>query len=820
MLKEKYVKPINSHESADNSSDLSILGRTVLTIAVSLVLSGTSISGTPIPAAAALCGALPPLFSAAALSGGVAGFLLRAETAAHITDIIAMTVMVVFGTVIHSILHFSRGRTSRSPRYRSFRAAFCGIIYIASGTVVAVAAGFTGTLELAVGFRGILSAIACYLFMVVISAFSPYLTRTTVDSRSLKDNDNRSISNDSLRGTENHLSGNTPAFTSTLSSMQKASVGAVFVLAITALSGVDIFGINLGRLCADLAILVIGGSFGVAGSAVIYALALFGMVIFSPELGRSGVMTAIAAVSSGIFAAYGKLAGAVAFTVTAMLAAVLTGVPAGSMYVFAEILIAAFIYTLVPLNVYSPLLSRLSPDMGGMDGTISLRMKFFSAVYGKLAENLGHAASILNNTPISGKNNSIDFNAVFNKNCIDCMNSADCPMRKKSHFKRQCSIIETELEDKGYVTPYNLFIEGCSQKADIAANINRAFNLSRFLENQHTTTSRIEDIATAEMKAAQNLFETALNPVIIHHDKKLSRVLEDRLSGVTVTAGTDAAGFYHAEIYSRSDINEKDLESAVKTLALVTGRNFEKPFLQNISRAGDFFVRAVISQEYKFGLEHGVFETPAPERTSDGFSGDSHSIFEDGYGNAYFLISDGMGSGARAAVESSMTVSMLAELIKNGAEPIAAMDFVNLSLGIKSSDETTATVDLLCFNRYSGKTALCKMGAAKTTVVIGGAVREYEGTSLPAGILTSNESDKFTFRADKGDRFALYTDGITEDMHPKIREMLLSGGLSAERAAKIIGGVKSFSGQDSDKSEQSSEREDDKTLIFIFVTEN
>jgi stage II sporulation protein E len=285
-----------------------------------------------------------------------------------------------------------------------------------------------------------------------------------------------------------------------------------------------------------------------------------------------------------------------------------------------------------------------------------------------------------------------------------------------------------------------------------------------------------------------------------------------------VCCGTDALGFYHAEIFVVGGKTVNTTDTVVKIITRSTGRILEAPLVEQLTVGQDEkpHYRIRFSEEYKYRMDDGVFETPAPESTSEGYSGDNHTGFEDGFGNVYRIISDGMGSGARAAVESSMAVSLLSELIRNGADPLSAIKFTNLALQIKSSDETTATVDMLIFNRYSGKITIYKMGASKSFAAISGGIREYAGQSLPAGILTENEPDIFTFRADTGDKLAIFTDGISENVYPKIREMLLSDGISSERAAKIIG---DFS-QDKEHETYEYEREDDKTLLIISVLDN
>jgi stage II sporulation protein E len=668
------------------------------------------------------------------------------------------------------------------------------VIYIASGTVAAVASGFTGSLEIAVAFRGILCAAASYLFMSVISAYN---------------GTENSSPKDTADGSEILLRKH---FTSD----QKAEIGAVFVLVITALSGMNIIGINAGRILAAFVILAASEAFGVRGGSITYALSVFAVAIFSPDLARGIVVIAVSAVICGGFKIYGKLAVAAAFIIISTLTAVVIGVPSGSLNIFAEILIASFLFTLLPSKIYTPFVVRFRPEKYAVENFGTEHMEIFARNFCEMTENLRHAASILNNPEITGKNNSVDFHAAFGKICTNCADKNVCSMQKHIRFMHECEILESELTNNGYITAQNIHVDICDKKNLIANNINSAYNLCKFIENRATASSAIENIAISEMKCADQLFSSALVGIIAEPDSQTAHLLSAKLSEMdiksAVTCGTDSQGYYHAEIFIYGESKVNTVDKIAKILERATGKMFESPLVTSLKgekkSISDKRYRICFSEIYNLCLDTGVFESPAPEKISEGYSGDNHTMFEDGLGNVYYIISDGMGSGARAAVESSMTVSLLSELIKSGGDPKASIKFVKLSLQIKSSDETTATIDLLSVNRYSGAAVIYKMGAAKTMAALSGSVREYAGMSLPAGILTDNSFDAFSFNVKSGDKLAIFTDGIPESSYSKIREMLLSDGISSERAAKLIG---------EEKYDTDFEREDDKTLIFITV---
>lgn len=64
--------------------------------------------------------------------------------------------------------------------------------------------------------------------------------------------------------------------------------------------------------------------------------------------------------------------------------------------------------------------------------------------------------------------------------------------------------------------------------------------------------------------------------------------------------------------------------------------------------------------------------------------GDHCTYFNDGLGRMVMIVSDGMGSGGRAAVDGAMAAGILAKLAKAGISFDCALRIVNSALLVKS----------------------------------------------------------------------------------------------------------------------------------------
>ncbi|MDD2956118.1 MAG: SpoIIE family protein phosphatase, partial [Oscillospiraceae bacterium] len=139
--------------------------------------------------------------------------------------------------------------------------------------------------------------------------------------------------------------------------------------------------------------------------------------------------------------------------------------------------------------------------------------------------------------------------------------------------------------------------------------------------------------------------------------------------------------------------------------------------------------------------------------------GDHFELVREGSGRACAVLSDGMGSGSRAAVDAVMTTGLLRKLLQAGFCFEAALDLLNSALLVKSEDESLSTVDIASLDLYSGEVEFLKAGAAPSYVLRGRGVARVESMSLPAGILQGISFEKSSMTLREGDAAILVSDG-------------------------------------------------------------
>ncbi len=144
------------------------------------------------------------------------------------------------------------------------------------------------------------------------------------------------------------------------------------------------------------------------------------------------------------------------------------------------------------------------------------------------------------------------------------------------------------------------------------------------------------------------------------------------------------------------------------------------------------------------------------------FSGDNHGLRELKDGHFVAILSDGMGNGSKAAVQSNTTVSILEKLLETGVDRDFAVKMINSILLLRSPEESFATVDLTLIDLHTGRAEFIKIGAATTYIKRGRDVWSIRSTSLPAGILNSVDLERTNVQLQPGDLIVMVTDGVID----------------------------------------------------------
>lgn len=142
-------------------------------------------------------------------------------------------------------------------------------------------------------------------------------------------------------------------------------------------------------------------------------------------------------------------------------------------------------------------------------------------------------------------------------------------------------------------------------------------------------------------------------------------------------------------------------------------------------------------------------------------SGDNFLKCEMHNGNTVVALSDGMGNGYAAHVESKSTLELLNKMLHTGADDHTAVSIINTLVSLKEYNERFSTLDYITVNKSLGIIDFYKIGSAPSFIIRGNKVIRINNDNLPVGV-TNEKIDKISFDLETNDIVIIVSDGVVE----------------------------------------------------------
>lgn len=578
-----------------------------------------------------------------------------------------------------------------------------------------------------------------------------------------------------------------------LSTPELTSVIITISLVLSGMDRISLGGISLGRILFVFIILLAARQAG-AGTGAIIGVAASLCSAFSGNDASVAVMLSFGGLMAGVFADIGKIAEIFGFLSAAIIGAVLGGLSLETIGILSEALIGAGIYLIIPKTILRKLgkifatrVTVIRPD--GLKKALTMRLSFAGEALKDVSSTVESVSKELS------KINSPDFKTVLsrieNEACSGCSLRIHC-WETKNESTLDAILALTKAVRSGETSPESFLSEEfrvrclrvpkvctCVYKyyseyaASIAAEKRieevRSVVTDQFagisamlcsLSREFDTDERYDTVAAARIVGALKNIDIIASECGVKIDKY------DRM---TVDISIKNAG---SVVLNRADI--------MQTLCISCDRDFDPPC---ITMSGNT-AYLTASEHARFTADIGVNQIGS---NGNVICGDTYDYFFDGKGKLIIILSDGMGTGGRAAVDSAMASGLMSRLIKAGFDFDAALKILNSAMLFKSTDESLATLDIVSIDLFTGKTELLKAGAAPTIVRRSGRASKAQSTSLPAGILRGISFDKATITLKSKDIVVMLSDGAVTEGTDWINEEIESfSGDNAQALAERI----------------------------------
>jgi len=558
------------------------------------------------------------------------------------------------------------------------------------------------------------------------------------------------------------------------------------------LDSVRIYGFSPAHFAAFLLVLILscfaGGAVGCA--AGITAGIILG---FSPESAYIAYLLPASGLLCGIVSVYGRFASGAGFAVLSALFIIVKGNTDEPFVLILEALLAALAFMLIPKKLMSRIENAVAPftkEKYALDASLSLglQLKRSAKAVRDISEYVRAVSRLKEKT--SDRTAAI-AEGVKSENCAACVKKERC-WGDEAESTRAGFIMAAEItEKKELLTKSGLpeYIRTICRKPDeLTLSFERKYCEAVAREGAENEIHDIKTLAAAQFDNTASILDDVSNAVegFTETDPYISALAADAFKeqGFNIkTLLVSAYGGSRAlmEVFCRRIPANADYNLILERLRQKTGVRFMLPIADVYKNEGTvlrFCEKTVFSAQFS--------KTGSPA-TGEKLCGDTADGFFDGRGNYYLVLSDGMGSGRRAAIDSLLTCSLFSRLMRAGFTPETAIKSVNGALLMRNTDEALSTLDVLKLDLYTGKAEFFKAGASFSVLSKDNKAVIVERSSMPLGIMNEVRFEKSEALLSAGDSVILMSDGASLIPKDFFRELFNNNkNADAQQLARLI----------------------------------
>lgn len=574
-------------------------------------------------------------------------------------------------------------------------------------------------------------------------------------------------------------------------------------------SEVSILGFRPARFFGCFVILTAAYLFSRSGGSIA-GIAIGGCIAVSGTGVALSICYGICGLLSGLFSKFGQFVCAVVFSLTAGIAALIDGTAEG-ISVFAEAAAASVIFAAIPNGRLSRIRSEiLNPKMRRINSEFSAageRLLEASRAIGSVSDCVAKVSKGIE--ALSPANDIMVCMRVRERVCADCpLKDSFCP--EDGEF---AAVLE-KLAQGETVSAQDFsvnFNAKCPSVPRVADSFNRIYSSRNALNALQANSARSRELACSQFDWIADLLgelSTEINrdgQTLFNKEKSAIRVLSDNgFEVVSASCICPASGALRLKCVVEDIPPSTSLSRLTKELSAELEAELSPPKIRENKNGKEL----VFPRKELFKIRLG---SAAASCGNQKLCGDYFECFQT-ESKAYLILSDGMGTGGRAAIDSAMTVELFSRLIRAGIGLDTALSITNSALSVKSDDESLSTLDVAEIDLFTGNTVLLKAGAAPSFYTASGKVRTVEIPSAPLGILSKVKFSRYELRLRGGDTLVMVSDGILGCGTGWIKDEIkaFSGGPDASGFSEsVLGSARIKCG----------EKFDDMTVIAVVAEE-
>ncbi len=544
-------------------------------------------------------------------------------------------------------------------------------------------------------------------------------------------------------------------------------------------------GISLGRIAVVVFILFSARCSGLRGGAITGVMCSLTAFLYDPTQQYLIPLYALGGLLAGLLAEKPRILSILVFVIADLIVFTVDHPTLDVSLIISiyEVATAAVILYLIPSRLHASVRFLWGKECVQHDSfhsreAVALKMKKAAITMGEVAGTVDAVSREL--AVISAPNMGSMYRSIAENCCGDCKKKLSCWERHFSDimdsFNHMTPVVKKEGKiDSVDVTGY--LKEECIHLKSLCEQVNRRYREFLVRESAFRRLHELRGIINDQFEnTAQILLEFSKQ---FEHGqwndsdtaKKLQRVL--RKQGIPckeLYCRIEEDGHMEVELICGGELIAENAIKIQDITQEICGRTFAQPTIEKLKK----LTRVCLSEGQVYRAVIGVAQTKCK---GEELCGDAVEIFRDNNGTQFLVLSDGMGTGGRAAVDGALTAGLTAEMLKAGFGYESILRIVNTALLTTSHDETLATLDIAGINLFTGEMELLKAGAGLSLLLSKERISRFEESSLPLGILRELTFAKTRDRLVEGDVLVMMSDGISNDGVRWVEELLRSFNL-------------------------------------------
>lgn len=569
-----------------------------------------------------------------------------------------------------------------------------------------------------------------------------------------------------------------PAKRYTLTNEEVLSIAIACALSVGGLGTWSIFGISPKNILCIIIILIFSYRTGAGNGAAIGVIV--GTVI-SISTSSSPIIIASYAfcgLLSGILRNMGKIGCCLGVLMGNALLTFYTNGSSEVLIYLYEIIISIFIFMLIPEKAMDAIVNKFDKGLSARndkkgyntrikDLTVK-KLNKFSDAFGEMAKTFDE----ISETKTITENHDITaiFDRVADRVCKDCSLCTHCWEQNFCNTYQIMFKIVEKLDNKGWIEQNDIpkyFMDRCERIDDFVKAVNNVFELfkvdmiwrSKIGESRGLVSQQLKSMS----KIISNLASELNTDISFKDDVENQIILELSRAGirnVEAIVYENKFGKYEMTLsYKGCGGKRSCIGSVEKVVSEVVGRRMLKDGSECGLNTKTNICTIKLVEEETFKVITGVARISKNDKY---VSGDNYTFINTGDGKYISALSDGMGTGHKACVQSKATISLIEQFMESGFDKDTTVKLINSILVLRSNDDSFATIDMSVVDLYEGEVEFVKVGAAPTFIKRSDFVETIRAASLPAGILSDVEVELIHKKVGNGDFVIMVSDGIID----------------------------------------------------------